>query len=62
MSIFKWLLVPASMLATISFVVFVLADLERMRTLRSVAAGTLVLACLLAVGAGLLALYERRRQ
>jgi hypothetical protein len=35
----------------------IVADLERMKTLPSVAAGTLVLACLVALGAGLLASY-----
>ena len=62
MTIFKWLLAPASILAAISVVVYILADLERMRTLRSVAAGALVLACLLTISAGLLALYERRHR
>jgi hypothetical protein len=60
-TIFKWLLAPASILATISVVVFVVADLERMKTLRSIAAGALVLACLLTLGAGLLGWYERKR-
>ena len=60
MTIFKWLLAPASILATISVVVFIVADLEGMKTLRSVAAGALVLACLVTLGAGLFALYERR--
>jgi hypothetical protein len=57
---FKWLLVPASILATISLAVFVVADVERI-TLRSVAAGTLLLACLVMLGAGLFALYGRKR-
>jgi hypothetical protein len=60
-TIFKWLLAPASILAIISVVVFVLADLARMKTLRSVAAGTLVLASLATLAAGLFALYGRRR-
>jgi branched-subunit amino acid transport protein AzlD len=55
--IFKWLRAPASIPAMISVVVFIVADLERMKTLPSVAAGTLVLACLVALGAGLLASY-----
>jgi hypothetical protein len=59
--VFKWLLAPASIIGVVSFVVFILADLERMKTLRSIAAGAFVLACLVTVGAGLLALYERRR-
>ena len=37
---------PASTLATIAVVVFSVADLERMKTLRSVATGGLVLTCL----------------
>jgi putative hemolysin len=41
--------------------VFVLADLERMKTLRAVATGALGLSCLITLGAGLFALYERRR-
>jgi hypothetical protein len=62
LTLFKWLLLPAAVLATISFVVFIFADLEKMKTLRSVAVGALVLACIAAIGAGLLLLYERRRQ
>jgi hypothetical protein len=57
---FKWLLVPASILAMISLAVFVVADAERI-TLRSVAAGTLLLACLVMLGAGLSALFGRKR-
>jgi hypothetical protein len=60
-TIFKWLLALASILATIALVVFIEADRRQMRTLRSVAAGTLVLAGLLTLVAGLLPLYERRR-
>jgi hypothetical protein len=60
-TIFKWLLAPASILATIAVVVFVLADLERMKTVRSVAAEALVLASLVTLGAGLFALYGRER-
>jgi succinate dehydrogenase hydrophobic anchor subunit len=60
--VFTWVLAPASILATLSVVVFVLADLERMKTLRAVAIGALVLACLVTLGAGLFALYERRRR
>lgn len=62
MTIFKWILAPASILATISVVIFMVADLERMKTLRSVATGALVLSCLATLGAGLFALYERRRR
>jgi succinate dehydrogenase hydrophobic anchor subunit len=60
--VFSWLLAPASILAALSLVVFVLADFERMKTLRAVATGALVLACLVTLGAGLFALYERRRR
>jgi hypothetical protein len=60
--VFRWLLAPASILATLSVVVFVLADLERMKTLRAVATAALGLACLITLGAGLFALYERRRR
>jgi hypothetical protein len=59
--IFKWLLAPASILAAISVVVFILANLERMKTLRSIASGALVLACLVTLGAVLFAVYERKR-
>lgn len=62
MTIFKWILAPASILATISLIVFIVADLERMKTLRSVAVGALMFAFLVTLGAGLFALYERRRQ
>lgn len=61
MTIFKWLLAPASLLAAIALVVFIVADLQRMKGLRSVAAGALVLACLVTIGAGLFGLYQRRR-
>jgi hypothetical protein len=59
--VFKWLLAPATIIGVFSFVVFILADFERMKTLRSIAAGAFVLACLVTVGSGLLMLYERRR-
>jgi hypothetical protein len=59
--VFKWLLAPATIIGVFSFVVFILADFERMKTLRSIAAGVFVLACLVTVGSGLLMLYERRR-
>jgi hypothetical protein len=36
--VFKWLLAPASIVGVVSFVVFIVADLERMKTLRSIAA------------------------
>jgi hypothetical protein len=62
MRLFKWLLAPASVLAVASLVVFVMADLERMKTLRSVAASAFVVACLLTLSAGLIALYERKRR
>jgi hypothetical protein len=39
-----------------------MADLERMKTLRSVAASAFVVACLLTLSAGLIALYERKRR
>jgi len=37
-TVFKWLLAPASIVGVVSFVVFIVADLERMKTLRSIAA------------------------
>jgi hypothetical protein len=38
--IFKWLLLPASVLVVLGVVVFIVADMERMKALRSVAAGS----------------------
>jgi hypothetical protein len=32
--VFKWLLAPATIIGVFSFVVFILADFERMKTLR----------------------------
>jgi hypothetical protein len=58
--IFKWLLVPASILAVFGFTVFISADIARMRTLRSIAASVFVAACLMAAAAALIGWYERR--
>jgi hypothetical protein len=44
-----------------SVVVFIVADVEQMRTLRAVAVGALALALLVTVGAALIALYLRKR-
>ena len=62
LTIFKWLLVPASVLVVLGVVVFVLADLNRMTTVRSVALSVIAIACLLTLAAGLIAWYERPRR
>jgi hypothetical protein len=62
LSTFKWLLVPATILAAVGVVVFVVADMERMRTLRSIATAGIVVACLLTVAAVLIAWFERKHQ
>ena len=59
---FKWLLVPASALAVLGVILFIQADMEAMRTLRSVAAGVVAVACLLAIAGGVIARFERQRQ
>lgn len=59
--IFKWLLVPASILAVLGFTVFISADLAHMKTLRSIAASVVAAACLMAAAAALIGWYERRR-
>jgi hypothetical protein len=59
--IFRWLHVPASILAVLGFTAFVSADIAQMKTLRSIAASVVVAACLLAVAAALLGWYERQR-
>jgi hypothetical protein len=58
--IFKWLLVPASILAVFGFTVFISADIAGMRTLRAIAASVFVAACLMAAAAALIGWYERR--
>lgn len=60
-TIFRWILAPASVLATVSVVVFIVADVEQMSTLRAVAAGALAFALLVTLGAALIALYVRKR-
>jgi hypothetical protein len=42
-------------------VVFILADIESMKTVRSIAASGVVVACLLALAAALIGWYEHRR-
>jgi hypothetical protein len=61
MNIFKWVLGPASALATVAVLIFIAADVEQMSTLRAVAAGALAFALLVTLGAGLVALYVRKR-
>jgi hypothetical protein len=48
-------------LIVLGVVVFVLADLHRMRGVRSVAVSVIIIACLLALGAALMAWHERKR-
>jgi hypothetical protein len=62
MIIFKWLLVPASLLIVLGVVVFVMADLHRMKGVRSVAVSVIIIACLLALAAALIAWHERSRR
>ena len=59
--IFKWLLVPASVLVIVGVMGFILADLERMRTVRSIAVSVIAVACLLALVAAFMAWYGRTR-
>jgi hypothetical protein len=60
-NIFKWLLLPASMLAVLGVIGFVLADTEAFSTLRAIAASVVILACLLAFAAAVIGWYGRQR-
>ena len=59
--IFKWLLGPATVLGIVGFIVFVMADVQRMRAVRSIAVSMIVVACLLTLVAAFMAWYERTR-
>jgi hypothetical protein len=59
MNIFKWLLLPASILAVLGVMGFVLADTEALSTLRAIAASVVILACLLAFAAAIIGWYSR---
>jgi hypothetical protein len=59
MNIFKWLLLPASILAVLGVMGFVLADTEALSTLRAIAASVVILACLLAFAAAIIGWYNR---
>lgn len=60
--IFKWLLVPASVLIVLGVIAFALADLHRMRGVRSIAVLVIVVACLLSLAAALMGWHERKRR
>jgi len=49
-------------LVVLGVVVFILADLHRMSTVRSIAVSVIALACLLTLAAALIAWHERRRR